>query len=331
MKNYALFPSENNKNDYYIGPKKSKILENRILNLKTSKEIGKIRSVSFIHNFKAHEQRACLLFLFPILLNGILPKIYLNHFCLLSESTYILLQRTINTTELKKCEEMLNKFVQEFEVLYGKENVTMNVHWLLHTVYIVKALGPLWSYSTFCFESYNGVLKRYVKGTRNVLSQITKKYILNQSLPKQNDLLNGIQTVGGGKSIVIDDCHKNAFRNFPFNANVFIYDSIKIKSMQCTSIRYKNTNNIDYFLVFDDDIIGKSIYYFEYQKAIYLLIEIYDISGTKLHFKEIEASHCYAIKPADDIKDKLIYVWYKMGMKTKREFVTGWPNKYEKS
>lgn len=70
--------------------------------------------------------------------------------------------------------------MKDFQKLYEKSSVTMNVHLLRHFVHVVKNLGPLWSYSTFGFESKNGVLKNYVNGTGNVLSQVVKRFILSK-------------------------------------------------------------------------------------------------------------------------------------------------------
>lgn len=327
------FSTDNNKTDFYIGPKKIEILEKRVRDLKPTKEVCNIRPISEINNYKAHEQRAFLLFFFPIILNGLLPKAHMDHFNLLSESTYILLKGQISNQELELCEKNLNQFVLTFEILYGKQNVTMNVHLLLHTVYIVRALGPLWCYSTFCFESNNGVLKRYVKGPRNVIKQVTKKYILNKSVSKPSFKDNKIQSVGAKQCIAIADEHKDAFATICNNLDkkIFIYASIKIKNTQYTSTRYKNTKNIDYIVLFNDNTIGKAIYYFVYEKKIYLLVEVYTIVGNKLHLKEINSTKSFIIEQADQINEKLIYVSYKIGIQSKREYICRWPNKYEKS
>lgn len=326
------FSTDNNKANFYIGPKKKEILEKRIRDLKPTKEVCNIRPLSEINNYKAHEQRAFLLFFFPIILNGLLPKAYLDHFNLLSESTYILLKAQISNQELEQCEINLRQFVETFEALFGKENVTMNIHLLLHTVYIVRALGPLWCYSTFCFESNNGVLKRYVKGPRNVIKQVTKKYILSRSVSKPNLNDTQIQYVGAKQCIAVAGEHKDAIATIFHNlTKLFIYASIKIKNTHYTSTRYKNTKSIDYFVIFNDNSIGKTIYYFVFEKKMYLLVEVYTVCGAKIHLNEIETTQSFVIQQADQIKDKLIYISYKIGIQSKREFICRWPNKYEKS
>lgn len=320
------FSTENKNEPYYVHPKKKAILENRIALLKGTKEMGKIRSISQINNFKAHEQRNFLLFIFPVLLNGIIPNMHINHFKLLSDSTFILLQEKISNEELCKCEDMLKVYVKEFETLYGKFNVTMNIHLLLHTVHIVKSLGPLWCYSTFCFETYNGVLRRFVKGTRDVLSQISRKYILNKSFTNEKNLHEiKIHPVGVAKLIAISDCNKCAFTQFPKFEKLSIFTSIKINKMSYTSTHYKTSNNIDYFLLLENDTIGKFIYYFQYKNMLYALIAIYKITNHHSHIKEIETSTQFAIKRVDTIKDKYIYLSYNFGMVSKRNLLFDGP------
>ncbi|XP_011685212.1 PREDICTED: uncharacterized protein LOC105448390 [Wasmannia auropunctata] len=92
-------------------------------------------------------------------------------------SLFILLQNNITDKELQKCEIDLLRFVADFEILYGKENVTFNIHALLHIVESVRMCGPLWATSTFSFESTNFHLKQQLSEPKGVDSQISKKYL----------------------------------------------------------------------------------------------------------------------------------------------------------
>ena len=51
---------------------------------------------------------------------------------------------------------------------------TMNVHLLQHLPELVERSGTVWAYSCFWYESLNGILKRFVHGTRYVDSQVWK-------------------------------------------------------------------------------------------------------------------------------------------------------------
>ena len=63
-----------------------------------------------------------------------------------------------------------------------------NVHILTHLAQVVFYCGCLWAYSNFVFESGNGQLVRYLKGTKSVVDEICKKYILMQTVSECFDL-----------------------------------------------------------------------------------------------------------------------------------------------
>jgi len=71
-------------------------------------------------------------------LNGIIRADIQEHLALLIDTLFRLLQNNITEEELKICEIDLLHFVAEFEILYGEENVTFNIHSLLHIVKSVR-------------------------------------------------------------------------------------------------------------------------------------------------------------------------------------------------
>ena len=63
----------------------------------------------------------------------------------------------------------------KFYFLTGQRSSTFNMHQLLHLTENVTRNGPLWAYSCFYFEDYNGQLRRFFSGTQNVENQVNKK------------------------------------------------------------------------------------------------------------------------------------------------------------
>ena len=61
----------------------------------------------------------------------------------------------------------------------GENACTMNVHMLRHLVDCVENWGPLWAYSCFTFESFNGQLKYRFHGTRCMNYQVCSADIIN--------------------------------------------------------------------------------------------------------------------------------------------------------
>lgn len=73
------------------------------------------------------------------------------------------------------------KFVRQFENLYGIEEMTYNVHLLLHLVDCAKDYGPLWAFSLFIFEDINGLLKKHVKGPKEPIIQIANRVVMSHA------------------------------------------------------------------------------------------------------------------------------------------------------
>lgn len=76
-------------------------------------------------------------------------------------------------------EELLKHFVTTFTILYGMQNVSHNVHGLLHIVEDAKKFGTLDSFSAFRFENFLQTVKRIVRKHEKPLQQIARRYFEN--------------------------------------------------------------------------------------------------------------------------------------------------------
>lgn len=101
-------------------------------------------------------------FLCVFVLKGILPNVFYQHWLVLVTFMFLLCKDIITTQELKRCEKLVADFVKQFETLYGKQDVSFNVHLCSYLPESVKNWGPLWAHSGYIFESYNGeILKMF--------------------------------------------------------------------------------------------------------------------------------------------------------------------------
>ena len=64
---------------------------------------------------------------------------------LLVRSVFTLIGNNISESEFHQCEYDLLKFVYEYEMLYGVENMIFNVHILIHLVHSVRMSRSLWA------------------------------------------------------------------------------------------------------------------------------------------------------------------------------------------
>lgn len=148
------------------------------------------RSLSQLSHFKASELKAFLLFYGVACMWQILPDEYFQHFLLLVEGTYILLQDSISYTDLEKAANLMKHFCINVAALYGERFQTSNVHMLLHLKQKVKDLGPLWCNSCFYFEDFNGELRNLFHGTQKIDMQITIAVCIQQKIPEMESCLH---------------------------------------------------------------------------------------------------------------------------------------------
>ena len=133
--------------------------------------------------WKASRCRSWLFHYSVPVLDDILKKIFYDHYLLFVDAIFILSQESISPEELLHCEELLMKFCCLFSTLYGLNNMSANLHQLLHLHDVVKSLGPLWIYSCFSFESMNGKLLNFFHGTQSVPLQIATTATTLMKLP----------------------------------------------------------------------------------------------------------------------------------------------------
>lgn len=179
------FDSKNHREQYYITPRRAEFVERNLKSITPLRTFTrKPREIEERAFWKAHEFKYWLLFYGAPCLQGLLNQAYLNHFSLLSEATFIFLKSRITSADYQKASMNIEKFIVDFERLYGEHNMMYNVHLLEHLPKCVTDCGPLWAYSNFNFESNNGLLVEQVKGTTDVEHQIATKYSLRNTLAR---------------------------------------------------------------------------------------------------------------------------------------------------
>lgn len=102
----------------------------------------------------------------------------------------LLLSDSCKEDQLTYAQECLEEFYRLIPSLYTQKLCTMNVHSLIHLVAFVRLWGPLWTHSSFGYESMNGSLLAQIHGTRDVLQHIVFRIRMKQqiSLQKYNSL-----------------------------------------------------------------------------------------------------------------------------------------------
>ena len=179
---HLWFDSYNHNQPWYFG-RHTAIIDARLRKVMPPQKVTRLpRSVTQRAHWKGSEWYLWLFLYAPVVLSGLLPTSYLKHFLLLVEGVYLLTKSSITRHEINKANQCLSTFARSFQVLYGKENVTYNVHQLTHLAQTVIDWGPLWCYSAYIFEGFNMVLLRLFHGTQAVPNQIANSFLLYRAM-----------------------------------------------------------------------------------------------------------------------------------------------------
>ena len=115
-----------------------------------------------------------MLYTAPVVLLNILSQPLYDNFMMLVVSMSILLSPTLccETNNCTYVKDLLQAFVANYMLLYGKKNIVYNVHNLVHNADDAARFGALDNISAFPFESFLGRLKKKVRRPQNPVAQI---------------------------------------------------------------------------------------------------------------------------------------------------------------
>lgn len=138
------------------------------------------------HRWKATQHRTFLLYLGPLVLRNVLPNEKYLHFNALNCAMRILCSIDDYEKNNEYAHDLLVYFVQNMSILYGPQNVTYNMHTVIHLPADAKRLGPLDSFSAFPFENYLFTLKKLLRKFDKPLQQICNRLNEQSLFPAEN-------------------------------------------------------------------------------------------------------------------------------------------------
>lgn len=249
------FDSSNHTKPWSLSTK-GDMVDRKLCSIKPSSEVNRLpRSIKTRKYWKASEFRSWLLFYSIPVLHEILPSKYLNHWFILVFCIFTLLKSSVSSSEIDLCKALMDVFCMEMGILYGKEQLTFNVHQLTHLPLSVQRWGPLWATSAFRFEDNNGVLLGLIHGTQQVNMQLvnTLKLINGYNVLRSkfsNQLVKCVSSGPLGKLVdikltEIEKLKLDLFFGCPLNELQF-YSRCKINHVLFCSKSYKQTNRCNY-------------------------------------------------------------------------------------
>ena len=161
---------------------KLKIIEERIHSLDVGTGVGRLpHKISSNHGrYKASQWKNWTLIYSVYALHGLLPEEHLNCWHTFVMACRLLTVPTLSCADLTKADMLLLKFCRQFEVLYGKDYVRINMHLHCHLKECVEDYGPVYSFWCFAFERFNGVLGSTVTNNRSIEIQLMRKFLSEQ-------------------------------------------------------------------------------------------------------------------------------------------------------
>ncbi|KAF0730474.1 Uncharacterized protein FWK35_00027213 [Aphis craccivora] len=186
----------------------------------------KPRSLNYVRKWKATEYRQLLLHTGPFILKNILnDKVYENFITLhvavsiLCSNRYCYQQKWLNYAK-----NLIECFVKQFGIIYGKHNISYNIHGLLHLVDDVENYGSLDNFSTFQFESYLGHLKKKNTQRRQTFATNSSKLSNSSDINTSKQIIFNNPHMNGP---LLQGCTNSQYKKLIFNDMTFIVNDNK--------------------------------------------------------------------------------------------------------
>lgn len=242
----------------------------------------KARELSEVSRWKATEFRSFLLYFGPIVLKNILNYKCYIHFMALSISMTILLSPD-HEMLIDYVQQLLDYFVKQFEILYGVQFLSHNVHGLLHLCDVYKTFGPLDNCCAFKFENYMKELKSLVRKNEKPLEQVVNRYSEKNNFTIENIFNSSFKKkLFYSKTPILKQEHADG----PLTENC---TGSQYKSIFFKNLRFKVKGNVDCFALTKNKVIIKCLN-IVYDKCEVYLIGKYFKSIKSLYNEPIESS-----------------------------------------
>ncbi|KAJ8685693.1 hypothetical protein QAD02_021486 [Eretmocerus hayati] len=127
---------------------------------------------------KATESRTILLYTGAVACAGVLPDMYYKHFLLFHDALTILNRADLCGDEetLQYADNLLKRFVDGYETLFGSKFLAYNFHLLLYVVEDCGKYGTLNEFSAFPFGNYMRIMRGLVRKGDQPLQQLMRRY-----------------------------------------------------------------------------------------------------------------------------------------------------------
>lgn len=158
------------------------VIQNKVDSFKTPSDIGRIpyKINSKFAGLKADQWKNWTLYFSLFSLKGILPPRDYDCWLTFVKVCSKICRKTIDLKELDGIDEGIEDFCTKFQLLYGKESLTPNMHLIGHITDCIRDHGPVYAFWLYAFERVNGILGSFKTSNHNVTVQLMRKFLSMQ-------------------------------------------------------------------------------------------------------------------------------------------------------
>lgn len=129
-------------------------MQNKVDSFTVPSDVGKLprKIVSCFDSFNADAYKNWTLLFSIYALKRIIPKEELDCFRKFALGCQYLCSRVITINDINIAHNLLHQFCKKFELLYGAQRVTPNMHLHMHLKECILEFGPIYSFWLFSFE-----------------------------------------------------------------------------------------------------------------------------------------------------------------------------------
>lgn len=235
--------------------------------------------VDHLGYMKGTEFRQYLLFVFPILLEGIVSEEIIVNFLKLHIASIIFTHKRFECY-YEEADELVKMYLTEFAEIYHPRHLVYVFHSLAHMKRFVEMYGAWDNFSTFEYESYNSTVKNLLHGNVMPLTQITNRIVEIYNTPQHNfDKEN--QNIEIKERLKDGSFAQLKFYDLTFKTNCVGQNYILLKSgegVKLTRIIY-NT---------DTDKVELTGYPFKHRSSVYTYVDTmrFNIFKSQNEFKD---------------------------------------------
>lgn len=155
-----------------------KLIDADLQHLKVPHEFQRTpRPASDLKRWKAQEFRNFLFYYSPLIFAHRVSNEIAAHFLCLSLAIYLMTAENCSVIHVDCAEMLLIAWHSCLSAFYGEEACSYNAHAVLHLSEQVRQLGPLWTHSSFVYESLNHELKQLCTGSTFTAKQVATRFV----------------------------------------------------------------------------------------------------------------------------------------------------------